>query len=53
VTFIDAGTVDVIVAARERQRANGRDLHLSNASGIVRRVLDALDLDDLLVATRP
>jgi anti-anti-sigma regulatory factor len=45
---MDAGTLDLVVAARNRQRANGCDLYLSNAAPIVRRVVGLCGLDDLL-----
>ena len=52
VPFMDASTVGVIIGAREFLRPRGRSLTLRSISGIVRRLIEVCDLDDL-VERRP
>jgi anti-anti-sigma factor len=51
-TFIGATVIDHLVAADHRLRANGRRLLLVNAGRRVARLLDILQLQSLLAATR-
>jgi anti-anti-sigma factor len=53
VSFLAACGVNAIDAARTRLRADGRDLQVTNATGIVRRVFELCGLSDLLVTDLP
>jgi anti-anti-sigma factor len=53
VTFMDAGTVDLIATAAKRQQAEGRDLSVANATGIVRKVFTLCGLEELLTVVLP
>jgi anti-anti-sigma factor len=46
--FIDSSALNVVVEARERQRAGGGDLRFRQAGGIVRRAIEVAGLNDLL-----
>ena len=52
VSFIDAGSVDVLVRSSQRVRAGGRSFRVLAPNDPVRRVLRLLGLDDCLVEQR-
>ncbi|HEU0129415.1 MAG TPA: STAS domain-containing protein [Mycobacteriales bacterium] len=48
VAFLDSVGVGVIVGGHKRLRREGRSLHLSGPTGVVRRVLDLTRLDSII-----
>jgi anti-anti-sigma factor len=51
VTFIDAGGIGVLIRARAAAHRAGVGFSVHNPRGIVRRVIDVLDLTDMLRVT--
>lgn len=47
-SFVDAGTVGVLVAAARRAAGNGWRLRVQNARGLVRRVFDITNLEEMI-----
>lgn len=55
-TFIDAHSANVILRAADQARAEGHAFEVHNATGVVRRVFQLIDREDVLVdddATAP
>ena len=50
-TYLDSQGIAMLVRLAERARLNGGTLKLANPRGIVRRVLDITNLDDLIPVT--
>lgn len=51
-TFMGAAVVDCLAAADQRLRAQGRRLYVVNANRRVARLLDLLDLQELIASHR-
>lgn len=49
VTFVDCAALRCVAAAARDQAAAGRSLRVEHAHGLVRRLMDLLELDDLRV----
>ena len=52
-TFCDCTGITTLLTAYHRAQACGVHYHVTNPQHIVRRVLEALDLHDLLTGNRP
>jgi anti-anti-sigma factor len=48
-SFLECMAIGALVAARDRLQADGGDLHLRSPQDQVRRVLEILGLDDLII----
>ena len=53
VTFFGAAGVSALVCARQRLDASGRSLKIRKPSRSVRRVLEIVNLDEMMVPERP